>query len=149
MRQVEGQEPSVRDYKNYAPIENAAVKLQSWASQGAAIAYLSALTEDKSERGDEIVGLEGLEADRAVLERYGFPSGPIYHRDLGERYEDVVERIDPLPDTLVEDDCESIGGANEMVYLRLTPETRKKVHSIVVKEFEGIDHLPDSLDKLV
>ena len=48
-----------------------------------------------------------------------------------------------VPDILIEDDCESIGGEREMVYPRLSLAIKRRVKSIVVKEFGGIDHLPD------
>jgi hypothetical protein len=60
----------------------------------------------------------------------------------------VVERIRPLPNVIVEDDCESIGVAIEMVYPRLKPELKDRTKSIVVREFGGIDHLPDTISEL-
>lgn len=54
-----------------------------------------------------------------------------------------------MPDVLIEDDCESIGGEKEMVYPHIKPELRTKIKSIVVEEFEGIDHLPDEIDLLL
>lgn len=57
-----------------------------------------------------------------------------------------IERI--LPDILIEDDCESIGGDAEMIYPHLKAEMRGGIISLVVKEFEGIDHLPDNLAML-
>lgn len=149
IEQVKLHDPSVRDYWNYIPIGKAAKKLRTWVSQGTTVAYLSSLTEDKHVRGDEVVGREGLKADQEVLERYGFPSGPVYHRNPGERYVDLVERMNPKPDVLIEDDCQSIGGEWEMVYPHLSQATKQRIHSIHVKEFEGIDHLPDSIDQLV
>lgn len=73
--------------------------------------------------------------------------GIIYHREPDDDYIDVVERILPLPDILIEDDCESIGGEKEMAYSSLKPELRTKIKSIPVKEFFGIDDLPDELVK--
>lgn len=133
---IEGDE-SVKNYRSYIPIGNAAKKLQNWRKQGAEICYLSALTQSKNARGDEI-----------VLKRHGFPDGKIYHRKSGEEYKDVVERIKPLPDILIEDDCESIG-KEEMTYPSLRPELKAKIKSIVVKEFIGIDHLPDKVSDLL
>lgn len=148
IKQIVEQEESVRDFENYIPLGNAPKKLQTWVSQGAEICYLSALTENKKARGDETVGKEGLKADEIVLEKYGFPKGEIYHRDSGESYKDVVARIYPSPDILIEDDCESIGGEPEMTYPSLSPELKAKIKSIVVKEFEGIDNLSDDLNHL-
>lgn len=49
---------------------------------------------------------------------------------------------------LIEDDCESIGGGPEMTYPHIRPEIKSQIKSIPVKEFGGIDHLPDELEKL-
>ncbi|MFA5184293.1 MAG: hypothetical protein WC456_02085 [Patescibacteria group bacterium] len=142
IQQVRDQEDSVRDFKNYIPIGRAPEKLRTWAEQGAEICYLSALSENKKARGDEVVGREGLKADSIVLERYGFPAGIIYHRAAQESYQVVVEQMRPLPDILIEDDCESIGGASEMTYPYIALELKEKIKSVVVREFIGIDHLP-------
>ena len=56
---------------------------------------------------------------------------------------DVVERI--LPNILVED----IGGEKEMAYPHSKPEVRTRIKSIVIKEFGGIDHLPDKMFNLL
>ena len=53
-----------------------------------------------------------------------------------------------MPNFLVEDDCESIGGINEMVITNVKPEIKKKIKSIPIKEFGGIDYLPDKVSKL-
>lgn len=115
---------------------NAAKKLQEWKRQGARICYLSS---HKSTRD--------VETDRSVLKKYGFPDGQIFYRRGGEEYKDVVERIRPLPNLIVEDDCESIGGEVEMVYPNLKPEVKNKVKSIVVTDFQGIDHIPDKISE--
>lgn len=136
----------VHDFASYVPIGNAPKKLQIWVNQGAEINYLSALTENKKARGDEIVGKKGLEVDQKILEKYGFPKGEIYHRIKGESYADIAEKI--MPDILIEDDCESIGGEKEMTYPYIKPELKTKTKQIVVKEFEGIDHLSDNSEQL-
>lgn len=148
IQQVTDQEESARDFKNYIPVGNAPQKLKKWAEQGAEICYLSALTENKKGRGDEIVGKEGLQADKFVLDKYGFPQGNIYHRGQDESYADVVAKMTPYPDVLIEDDCESMGQEAEVTYPSLSPELQRKIKSIVVKEFGGIDHLPDSPESL-
>lgn len=145
VKQVEKQESSVRDFKNYIPIGQAAEKLQKWTAQGAKICYLSALTENKKGRGDEIVGKEGLKTDDTVLKKYNFPKGKIYHRGQAEDYKDVIERVMPLPDIIIEDNCKSIGGENEMTFTHLAPWLKKKIKSITVKEFGGIDFLSDDV----
>jgi hypothetical protein len=80
-----------------------------------------------------------------VLRAHGFPAGPVVARAAGESYGDVVGRV--LPDVLIEDDCESIG-AGEIAFTQVRPELRARIRSIVVPEFGGIDHLPDSLEEL-
>lgn len=70
----------------------------------------------------------------------------IFFRQNGESYRDIAERI--IPNVLIEDDCESIGGEKEMTITFIRPEIKKMIKSIVVKEFGGIDHLPDNTKDL-
>ena len=53
-----------------------------------------------------------------------------------------------MPDALIEDNCQSIGGGAEMVYPQVRSDLRQQMTSFVVREFEGIDHLPDDLTAL-
>jgi len=129
---------SIRDYALYIPVGNAVKKLQEWKEQGAEICYLSSHKN-----------VEDVEKDKCVLKKYTFPDGQIFYRRNGEEYKDVVEGIRPLPDVIVEDDCESIGGKVEMVYPNLKPELKNKIKSIVVREFEGIDYIPDKISELM
>jgi len=115
-------------------VGNAAKKLQEWKRQGARICYLSS-HKSTSDAG----------TDRSVLKKHGFPDGQIFYRRGGEEYKDVVERIRPLPNLIVEDDCESIGGEVEMVHPNLEPELKSKIKSTVVEEFQGIDSIPDKI----
>jgi hypothetical protein len=138
VKQVVESEESLHNYSSYIPIGNAAKKLQRWAGQGARIGYLS------SHRN-----AEDLAEDKFVLKKYAFPDGQIFYRRNREKYKNVVERIRPLPDVIVEDDCESIGGEIEMVYPNLKPELKTRIKSIVVKEFDGIDDTPDEISELV
>jgi len=147
VQQVKAQGEAIRDFGSYVPISNAVEKLKNWAKQGATILYLSSLTENKKARGDEIVGKEGLKMDQEVLGKYDFPKGEIYHRQKGETYTQIAERI--IPDILIEDDCESIGGEKEMTITFIKPEVRQKIKSVVIKEFGGIDYLPDDFQELV
>ncbi len=148
IKQVIEKNESVKDYASHVPVGNVVKKLQNWEKQGAKICYLSALTKSKSAREDErILFKEGIKAEISVLDRNKFPRGTVYHRGSGENYKDVVERIKPLPDIIIEDDCDSIG-KHEMTYPSLKPELKKKIKSIVVKEFSGIDHLPDDISEL-
>lgn len=148
IQQIKDQDPSVRNFFNYRPIGQSADKLNNWVRQGASIIYLSSLTKNKKSRGDELVSEEGLKADEFVLNKYGFPSGVIYHRDENETYADVVKRLDVLPDVIIEDDCESIGGESEMTYVHLDENLKKRIKPIKIKEFSGIDYLPDNLKDL-
>ncbi|OGN92080.1 MAG: hypothetical protein A2Z75_07935 [Chloroflexi bacterium RBG_13_50_10] len=134
---VEGDEP-IHDYASYIPVGNAVDKLREWKAQGAKICYLSS---HKS--------AEDVEKDKLVLKKYAFPDGQIFYRRNREEYKDVVERIRPLPDVIVEDDCESIGGEVEMVYPNLKRELQNKIKSIVVEEFEGIDNIPGKISELI
>jgi len=130
VRQVLEGDESLYDFAAYVPVGEAVQKLQTWRGQGAEIVYLS------SHRN-----IEDIEKDRGVLRKHGFPEGLVYFRLGAEQYCDVAERA--LPDVLIEDDCESIGGAKEMTTPHLKPEIQVQLKSIVVKEFGGIDHLPD------
>ena len=121
---------SVRDFKNYIPVGNAVEKLKSWKKQGAEIVYL---TSRKIRSEIEII--------KKILSKYNFPDWQnLYFRKQGEEYKDVAERL--VPDVLIEDDCESIGGEKEMVYPHIKEELKSKIKSVVIKEFEGIDNLP-------
>jgi hypothetical protein len=132
VRQVIEREASVRDFSSYVPVGEAVRKIRGWAQQGAQIVYMSSHQTD-----------DDLEQDREVLRRYGFPQGEVQFRRGGEEYRDAAERV--MPDVIIEDDCESIGGETEMIYPQIEAELRGKIRSIVVKEFMGIDHLPDEL----
>jgi len=136
VKQVIERDKSVHDYASYVPIGNAVKKLQSWKSQGAEILYLSSHEN-----------IEDVKKDEYVLKKYGFPTGQVFFREKGEQYRDIAERV--IPGILIEDDCESIGGKEEMTITYIRPEFKKKIKSIVVKEFSGIDHLPDKISALM
>jgi hypothetical protein len=137
VQQLTEGDTSIHDYASYIPAGNAARKLQGWKRQGARICYLSSHRNAKD-----------VETDKSVLKKHAFPDGQIFYRRNREEYKDVVERIRPLPDLIIEDDCESIGGEVEMVYPNLKPELKNRIKSIVVKEFGGIDHIPDKVSEL-
>ena len=127
---------SVYDFKNQIPVGNPVSKLTNWKKQGAIIYYLTSRRIK-----DEIQAIQN------VLKNYHFPDYQnLYFRQRGEDYKDVAERL--MPDIIIEDDCESIGGEKEMIYPHISLELKKKIKSIVVKEFEGIDNLPDEVIKL-
>ena len=124
-----------QNFAKYEPTGNAVAKLTGWVKQGAQICYLTSHQNAKM-----------IPVDQQVLDKSGFPKGEIYYRQNGEAYKDVAERV--MPDILIEDDCESIGGEVEMTYPHIREDLKPKIKSIVVKEFQGIDHLPDLLAEL-
>ncbi len=130
-----GADPTVRDYAAYAPVGGVVVKLHRWREQGAHIDYLSS----HRNRDD-------LAKDSFVLQKYEFPRGRVLAREPGESYGDVAGR--ERPDVLIEDDCESIDAPDEITYPQIRADLRRRIKSIIVPEFGGIDHLPDSLDAL-
>ncbi len=123
------------DFRSSVPAGNAVQKLCAWHRQGAEIVYLTSRMEPKE-----------IDDIRYLLDKFGFPEGELFFRREGEAYRDVAERV--LPDILVEDDCESIGGEIEMTYPHIRPEFKARIKSIVVPEAGGIDHLPDDLAAL-
>jgi len=133
--QVLNSDPSVHDYISYIPVGNAVEKLKSWQSQGVEILYLS------SHETAEDVG-----KDKSVLEKYSFPKGQVFYRQNEESYKNIAEKI--IPDILIEDGYESIGGEKEMIITFVKPEIKPKIKSVVVKEFSGIDDLPNNLEDL-
>jgi predicted nucleic acid-binding Zn ribbon protein len=128
--QVMTGEPSVGKYSEYVPIGGAVEKIKSWVANGATIIYLT------SRKGEEVKEI------KSVLDRYNFSDGQLESRQECEEYKDVVERI--APDVLIEDDCESVGGASEMCHPNLRSNFQSEIKSIVVKEFEGIDCLSEN-----
>ena len=124
------------DFSTQVPAGDAAAKLQAWKRQGAEIMYLTSRTIP-----DEIEDI------RYVLDKYSFPKGDLFYRQEGEEYKDVAERV--LPDVIVEDDCESIGGEIQMTYPHIRPEFKVRIKSIIIPEAGGIDHLPDDIHALM
>lgn len=136
VEQSQSKERSVRDYRKYIPIGNAVGKLTKWKNQGAQIYYLTSRTTP-----NEINDI------RFVLNKYDFPCNKnLLFTSGNEEYKDVAERL--MPDILIEDDCESIGGESEMTYPYIGEELKPKIKSLEVKEFGGIDHLPDNIEEL-
>jgi hypothetical protein len=134
--QVKNDIPDVHDFRNYIPSFKAVEKLKKWKDQGAELYYLTSRKEEK-----EIGDVE------YVLNKFDFPDKENLEFCLeDEVYKDVAEKV--LPDILIEDDCESIGGNVEMTYPHISTEIQPGIKSIVVKEFGGIGNLPDDLDEL-
>lgn len=134
--QVINKDLSVKDYTSYIPIGNAVSKITSWVKNGAKIVYLTS----RREPGE-------IKDIRNILNKNMFPEGILEFRKGNEAYKDVAERI--VPDILIEDDCESIGGDPEMTFTCISENIKDKIKSIPVKEFGGIDHLPENLDDLI
>ncbi len=128
-------EKSVLDYESYVPIENAVEKLNNWKNQGAEIIYLSSHKLEID-----------VKKDKLVLKKYNFPGGDVLFRKNGESYKDIAEKV--IPDILIEDDCESIGGKKEMTITFVKPEIKQRIKFIIVKEFQGINHLSNDIDFL-
>ena len=121
----------IEDYKNYILLGNPRQKLASWKKQGADILYLTSRTKPKE-----------IDLVRETLKKYELLDYEnLFFRENNENYAEVAERL--MPDILIEDDCESIGGKDEMTITHVKPEIKKKIKSIVVKEFSGLDHLPE------
>lgn len=112
------------------PIGHSATKLASWKTHGAEICYLTASKK-----------IENVKRSEQALRRWRFPDGVLFSRSNDESYADIAVR--EKPHVIVEDDCESIGGAKEMVHPNLPENIRQSSASVVAREFEGIDALPD------
>ena len=116
--------------ENYSPIGKAVEKINGWHEK-----YEVVLCTFRK---------HNLKIVRDALEFYGVRYSTLEYRRRKESYADVTSRI--MPDILIEDDCASIGGEKEMCITNVAPEIRRRIKSIVVKEFEGIDKLPDDFD---
>jgi hypothetical protein len=128
-------DPTVRSHATYVPIGRAADKPRCWAAQGAQIDYLSPNR-----------GAERLAEDQTILHRNDFPPGRLLARAAGESYGELIAK-DP-PDLLLEDDCER-NGADEVAYPQIPADQQARILSLVVPEFAGPDHRPDSLSELL
>jgi hypothetical protein len=131
-----GEEPTLYNWHDYIPIKGAVNKLKKWKQQGADLFYLTSRIKQHE-----------IAAIKQVLSKHEFPEGTLLFRKEDEHYGDVIEIL--CPDIIIEDDCESIGGLPEMVNSQIKSDLREKILFITVKEFEGIDLLPDKLSILV
>jgi hypothetical protein len=132
IKQVKEKETSVKNYFSYIPIRNAVKKLKLWKKQGINIAYLTS-RKKKTE----------IKAIKNVLIKYHFPKGKILSRKTNQSYSKLAEEF--KPDILIEDNCESIGGKKEMTITYIKPNIKKNIKHITIKEFGGIDKLPNKL----
>jgi hypothetical protein len=134
VKQVADEQESVHDYGSYVPIGNAVKKMRNWKNDGAEILYLTS-----RRKPDEVKKIQD------VLKIFKFPEGQLQFRQKDEEYKNVVEKV--TPDVLIEDDCESIGGVDEMTITHVNHGIKNNIKSIVIKEFGGIDHLPDKISE--
>jgi hypothetical protein len=134
--QVRRRDPTVRAFDSYVPTPGTVQKLVAWSERGAALFYLSARRRRRE-----------LDDDEMVVRRSGFPPGPVCGRRGEETYGELVERLEL--EVVVEDDCESIGGAAQTIAAQLTPSQRVSIRCIVVPEFIGLGMLPDDPHELL
>ena len=135
MKQLRNHQGNPRDYTSYIPIGNSVLKLNHWADAGAEIIYLTSRIKPAE-----------VEAIGNVLNRHGFPQGRLLFRQGKQAYKDIAETV--VPDVLVEDDCASIGGAEQMTITNIDATIKRRIKSVVVQEFGGVDHLPDKFELL-
>jgi uncharacterized protein (DUF2132 family) len=136
VKQVQNHKETVHDYASFIPIGNSVRKLNNWAREGVEIMYLTS-----HKKPDEVRDVQH------VLSTHGFPIGQLMFRQGKESYSDIAEAV--IPDILVEDDCESIGGSNQMTITGVEESIKRRIKSIVVKENGGIDYLPDDILSLL
>ena len=121
--------------KTYCPIKNCIKKIENWEKQGAEVIYLTSRRNRKS-----------AERTRNLLKYYGFAGSFLYFRGKKEKYKDIVEKI--CPEVFIEDDCKSIGGNWQIAINKVDKSVKENITSIIVREFRGIDNLPDKLSEL-
>jgi hypothetical protein len=122
--------------RGYVTINLCVEKISRWYAQGAQIAYLTS-----RRKPDDVAAIA------KILRDAGLPGCALYYRGKGEEYRHVAENL--IPDVLIEDDCRSIGGQRNWTITYVRPEIKSRIRSIIVREFGGIDHLPDSLADLL
>ncbi|WP_148602223.1 hypothetical protein [Acetobacterium tundrae] len=125
---------SLYNHNRYVPIGNAVKIIKTWQQQGANIIFC---TSRKKSQADDIA---------ILLKEYGFIGSFLIAREPKESYKDIVEMLQP--DILIEDDCKSIGGAWQMCITKVNLDIKKNILSIVVPEFQGIDHLSLNIEQL-
>lgn len=136
LEQIKQKIKSVYDYSSYIPTKDSVIKLQQWKKQGVRIYYLTSRKRT-----------EQINAIQNVLQNNNFPDYKnLLYRKKREQYKDVAERL--MPNIIIEDNCESIGGEPEMVYPNIKRGLKKRIKSIVVKEFKGLSFLPERLNEL-
>ncbi len=109
----------------YIPIGNSIDKLKKWQEEGYEVIYITSL------RGRKAMKM----AQR--LDELGFIGSMVGYRQKNQDYATLIK--EELPDILIEDDCKSIGGEENMCYEQLSEELKDNIKHIVVEEFQGID----------
>ena len=71
------------------------------------------------------------------LDELGFTGSMVGYRQKNQDYATLIK--EELPDILIEDNCLSVGGEQNMCYNLLSDELKKEIKHIVVEEFKGID----------
>jgi hypothetical protein len=122
--------------KGYVTITLYVEKINRWYKQGARLAYLTSRRKPAD-----------VAAIVRILTDAGLPGDALYYRGKGEGYHHIAEQL--IPDVLIEDDCRSIGSSRNWTITFVRPEIKRRIHSIIVREFGGIDDLPDTLSDLL
>ena len=110
---------------SYVPINNAIETLKKWQEEGYEIIYLTSLKGRKAMKMAQ------------HLDELGFTGSMVGYRQRNQDYATLIK--EELPDILIEDDCESVGGEENMCYNILNEDLKKSVKHIIVKEFNGIN----------
>lgn len=109
----------------YIPINNAIETLKKWQEEGYEVIYLTSL---KGRRAMKMA---------QHLDELGFTGSMVGYRQKNQDYATLIK--EELPDILIEDNCLSVGGGQNMCYNLLSDELKKEIKHIVVEEFKGID----------
>ena len=109
----------------YIPINNAIETLKKWQEEGYEVIYLTSL---KGRRAMKMA---------QHLDELGFTGSMVGYRQKNQDYATLIK--EELPDILIEDNCLSVGGEQNMCYNLLSDEPKKEIKHIVVEEFKGID----------
>lgn len=109
----------------YIPINNAIETLKKWQEEGYEVIYLTSL---KGRRAMKMA---------QHLDELGFTGSMVGYRQKNQDYATLIK--EELPDILIEDNCLSVGGEQNMCYNLLNDELKKEIKHIVVEEFKGID----------
>jgi hypothetical protein len=126
---------NIFDYNTYVPIGNSVNKINAWHNQGYNIMYLTSRKNMKE-----------VNFIKNILEQFNFPGNYLYYCGKNERYNNIVEEI--VPNIFIEDNCNSIGGEKQMSITYVNKEVKERIKSIIVKEFSGIDNLPNDIKEL-